>query len=248
MHGSSGGNAGGAARSPRSVVRERPARSSPSTTNGNRTSSHDSRSASRRLPWRSTYRRVERDPHLQRSGSLRGECRLDGVGLPRAGHVTQVPALSRRFRHSRARRERVDDNLVQALPGGSRTRAQRIVDDRGDVADGVLHTPSIGRVQPADSRRCCRPVARYRRASIAASERPPHGREPAVGHRQAGPAGAVSTRASTAATMCRAEMPKRSSSSAGLPLRGTSRTARRRTPMPWGATASLTASPSPPAA
>ena len=54
--------------------------------------------------------------------------------------------------------------------------------------------------------------------------------------------------ASTAATMCRAEMPKRSSSSAGLPLRGTSRTARRRTPMPWGATASLTASPSPPAA
>ena len=52
----------------------------------------------------------------------------------------------------------------------------------------------------------------------------------------------------TASTMCLAEMPKRSSSSSGLPLRGISRTARRCTVMPASATAAATASPMPPAA
>lgn len=52
----------------------------------------------------------------------------------------------------------------------------------------------------------------------------------------------------TASTMWRAEMPYTSSSSSGPPLRGISRTASRCTTIPAGASASLTASPSPPAA
>ena len=49
-------------------------------------------------------------------------------------------------------------------------------------------------------------------------------------------------------TMCVAEIPKRSRSSSGFPLRGISRTARRWTVNPASATASATASPMPPAA
>ena len=52
----------------------------------------------------------------------------------------------------------------------------------------------------------------------------------------------------TAVTMCAAEIPNRSSSSSGLPLRAISRTARRCTVKPEPATASATASPNPPAA
>ena len=55
-------------------------------------------------------------------------------------------------------------------------------------------------------------------------------------------------RTSTAVTMWFAEIPKRSSSSSGLPLRGISRTAIRWTRMPASPTASATASPIPPAA
>ena len=61
-------------------------------------------------------------------------------------------------------------------------------------------------------------------------------------------AAAPATCAPTASTMCRAEMPNRSSSSSGLPLRGISRTASRCTWKPASATASATASPIPPAA
>ena len=129
----------------------KPARSSPTTTKGNRIASASSRSVT--VPadprHRSTYRFVSSATLIARGP--RRLC-LDRRALPStalsAFQVLAISSRSRRLRrlprHTRTLRQRVDGRFVQTLARRARTFTQSAVDRCRNAANRVLHSLSIG--------------------------------------------------------------------------------------------------------